>query len=125
MSDNDRKDDTDKGHWHGWGGPWIGGVILIALGLIFLMRNFGYELPKNWWAVFILIPAVGSLMAAYRTYERNGGQLTGSVIAPAIAGIAFVVMAIALYLGLDWGAFWPVILIIVGIGVMSRGAWRR
>ena len=110
---------------HGWGGPWIGGVILIVIGVIFLMQNFGVEFPKNWWAVFILIPAIGSLMAAWRTYEGNGGQLSGAVIGPGIAGVIFVVMAIALFYGLNWGLFWPIILILIGVGVMSRTLWRR
>ena len=110
---------------HGWGGPWIGGVILIVLGVIFLLKNFGWEMPKNWWAAFILIPAIGSLMAAQRTYEANGHQWSAGVVAPGIAGVIFVVMAVALYLGIDWGAFWPVILILVGLGVMARSYWRR
>jgi hypothetical protein len=109
---------------HGWGGPWIGGVILIVLGVVFLLQNFGWQLPKNWWAAFILIPAAGSLMAARRNYEANGGRLTGGVIGPGVAGIVFVVMAVALFLGVEWGAFWPIILILVGGGIMARTMWR-
>ena len=115
----------DDKHGHGWGGPWIGGVILIVIGIIFLLQNFGWQMPKNWWAAFILIPAVGSLMAARRTYETSGGQLTGAVIGPAVAGVIFVVMAVALFLGIDWGAFWPIILILIGGGIMARTMWRR
>jgi hypothetical protein len=111
-------------HGHGWGGPWIGGVILIVLGVIFLLQNFGWQLPKNWWAAFILIPAAGSLMAARRNYEANGGQWTGAVVGPGIAGIVFVVMAVALFMGLEWGLFWPIILILIGGGIMARTMGR-
>ena len=69
---------------HGWGGPWIGGVVLIVLGVLFLMQNFGWQLPKNWWAAFILIPALGSLMAARRSYETNGGALDATVLGPGV-----------------------------------------
>ncbi|MEO8668818.1 MAG: DUF5668 domain-containing protein [Bauldia sp.] len=122
---NERDREGGERHGHGWGGPWIGGVILIVIGVIFLLQNFGWQMPKNWWAAFILIPAVGSLMAARRTYEANGGQLTGAVIGPAVAGVLFVVMAVALFLGIDWGAFWPIILILIGGGIMARTMWRR
>jgi hypothetical protein len=114
-----------RGGEHGWGGPWIGGVILIGLGLIFLAQNFGMNFPKNWWAVFILIPAIGSLMAAWRNYEASGGALTGAVVGPAVAGLIFVAMAVALFYGVNWGLFWPIILILVGAGVMARTMWRR
>jgi hypothetical protein len=110
---------------HGWGGPWIGGVILIGLGLIFLAQNFGIAFPKNWWAVFILIPAIGSLMAAWRNYEASGGALSGAVIGPAVAGLIFVAMAVARFYGVTWGVFWPSILILGGAGVMARTMWRR
>jgi len=45
------------------GSTWIAGVILVVLGGIFLVRNTGilnYSFT-NWWALFILIPALGSL----------------------------------------------------------------
>ena len=44
-------------------GSWLTGVILIILGGMFLMRNMGtFDIPlKNWWALFILIPAIGAL----------------------------------------------------------------
>ena len=110
---------------HGWGGPWIGGVVLIVLGVLFLMQNFGWQLPKNWWAAFILIPALGSLMAARRSYETNGGALDATVLGPGVVGLLLVALAVALFLGVNWGVFWPIVLIVVGMGVMARSYWRR
>lgn len=110
---------------HGWGGPWIGGVVLIVIGVLFLLQNFGWHLPKNWWAAFILIPALGSLMAARRSYEMNGGNLDARVLGPGVVGLVLVALAVALFLGVDWGIFWPIILILIGMGVMARSYWRR
>ena len=57
---------------------WILGVVLIALGGVFSLQNAGLPiLVGNWWALFILIPAVGAFSAAWTLYQRNG--LTSSV----------------------------------------------
>ena len=51
---------------HGWSGFPIGAVVLIIVGVVFLLGNFGFHLPPHWWAVLLLIPAVGLLVAAIR-----------------------------------------------------------
>mgnify|MGYP001316381740 CR=1 FL=1 len=48
-------------------GGWIGGAILIFIGTVFLLKNFGFPFPENWWAVFILIPAVAAFAGAGST----------------------------------------------------------
>lgn len=110
-----------------WGerGPWIGGLILIALGIIFLARNLGAPLPENWWAVFILIPAVASFSSAWSMYQRAGRQVTARVRGAIIAGCILVVLSAALFFGFEWGKYWPAILILVGIAVLAGGVWRR
>jgi hypothetical protein len=42
-------------------GNWIGGAVLIGLGIIFLLQNFMNISLANWWALFIMIPAIGAL----------------------------------------------------------------
>jgi hypothetical protein len=113
-----------RGDHHGWGGPWIGGVILVVLGVIFLLQNFGMEFPRNWWAFFVLIPAAASFVTAWQVYERRG-EWSYAVVGPMIAGLILVAVFAALYYELDWGRFWPVILIIVGLGLLSRSFWSR
>jgi hypothetical protein len=110
-----------------WGdnGAWIGGVVLIALGVIFLAQNLGAPLPQNWWAVFILIPAIASFGSAWRTYQRNDRQVTGAVRGGIVGGCILTVLAAALFFGFDWGKYWPVILILLGITALAGGAWRR
>ena len=60
------------------------GGILILIGVIFLARNVtGWDLGNwNWWALFILIPALGSLANAWRIYQAQGrvtAAMAGSV----------------------------------------------
>src|SRR5258707_6548623 len=69
--------------WHEarWGGngPWIGGLLLIGLGIIFLLQNFGFPLPHNWWAVILLVPAAFAFSSAWSNYQKAGRQVTAGV----------------------------------------------
>ena len=57
---------------------WILGLVLIAVGGVFLLQNSGFPvLVGNWWALFILIPAIGAFAAAWTLYQQTG-QLTGA-----------------------------------------------
>ena len=105
-------------------GAWIGALVLIAIGAIFFLRNFGLELPQNWWALFILIPAVGSLGNAGRLYAREG--LSGAALGSLITGIGFVALTGIFIFGIDinWDLIWPVIPIVIGLGVLARSYGR-
>jgi phosphatidylserine synthase len=109
---------------HGdWGGLPIGGLIIIAVGLVFLAGNFGLHLPERWWAILILIPGAAALVSAVRFYRTDGKS--PRVFGSAIGGLVMVSLALALFFGLNWGAFWPIILILVGAGIVARGYWQR
>ena len=110
-----------------WGGngAWIGGGILVFLGVIFLAQNFGAPLPRNWWAVFILIPAFASFSSAWTFYRRSGGAMTRGVRGGVVGGCILTLLAASFFFGLDWGRFWPVILILLGAAVVVGGVWRR
>ena len=106
------------------GGAWIGGVILIALGAIFLAQNFGYPLPRNWWALFILLPALGCFGGAWSIYQRQGG-MTPAATRMILSGLILVGLAAIFLFGVDLGKFWPVILIALGVGALLSGGRPR
>lgn len=106
------------------GGLPIGGLVILALGVVFLAGNFGFHLPERWWAVVILIPAVAAIVSAIRFY-RVDGTMNPRVFGPAIGGVLLLALALALFFGFNWSMFWPVILIVVGAGILLRGRWRR
>lgn len=105
-------------------GPWIGGGILIAIGVIFLLQRMGYTLPDNWWAIFIAIPAVAGLISAWRAYSATG-TINGPARGGLISGVILAVIAIALFFNVDLGALWPILLILLGIVVIAGAYWRR
>jgi hypothetical protein len=99
----------------GWSSGWFG-VALIALGLIFLVQNYlGYEF-RNWWALFILIPAIGSFVSAYAVWREHGS--TTAAAGSFTMGIVFTAVAAVFLLDLPWGRIWPVFIILAGIGML-------
>ena len=104
-----------------WDPAW-GGIALIALGLVFFAGNyFGFEL-RNWWALFILIPAAGALSSAYYTWRAgNSAAAAGSLM----IGLVFVAIAGIFLLELPWRLAWPVLLIVAGLGIILPQLLRR
>ena len=112
-----------RGNWHG--GPWIGGALLIALGIAFLLQNFGYPLPQNWWALFLLVPGLGALFSAWSTYQASGGTLTSGVRGALVGGIILTWLAVLFFFDVHIGKYWPLILIVIGVSVLAGGVRRR
>ncbi len=108
-------------------GGWALGVIVIVIGVVFLARNAGWFGEgwnfDNWWALFILIPAFGSLAGAWRSYRANGGRLGGDVARALMIGLVLLAVTVIFLLELDWGKVWPVLLVIVGLGLLL--GWKR
>lgn len=107
----ERRADRQAG---GWG--WLGGALLIAIGVLFLLQNAGY-FPQfsNWWALFILLPAIGAFSAGWGAYQRNGGEWTRESVGPMVAGALFVGLTAVFLFNLSLSFFGPLLLIVAGI----------
>lgn len=105
--------------------PWVAGLVLILLGGFFLLQNFGLLRLNNWWALFILIPAIGSFATAWSIYQRSGWRLTSAVRGPLIGGLILSMVTAAFLFELDWGLIWPVFLILIGIGALVTAFARN
>jgi hypothetical protein len=99
---------------------WIGGVVLIAIGIIFLLSNVTDFHLDNWWALFILIPAVSSFGKVYSSYQRHG-RITRAARGSLTGGFILTLISAAFLLELDWGLIWPVFLIIGGLSALLGG----
>lgn len=103
---------------------WGTGLILIAIGVLFLISNNTDFHLHNWWALFILIPAFSNFGNVIRNYQDNGrltrsgrGSLTGALILSLVASVFLF--------NLDWGLVWPVFLIIGGLSALLGGWFDR
>jgi hypothetical protein len=101
-------------------GAAIGGIVLVGLGVIFLLQNFGMFYIGNWWALFILLGTAGAWGSAWHIYQKNGHRITSAVIGSFIGGIFPLAAALIFLFDLDWSTMWPVFLIIAGLSVLSR-----
>jgi len=103
---------------------WGSGVVLIAVGVVLLLINAGL-LPTigNWWALFILIPALVLLVNAWARY-RAEGAFTRSVAAM-FTGALFPVLVASIFLfNLDWGKLWPAFIIVAGLSTLLSSRAR-
>jgi uncharacterized membrane protein len=98
--------------------PWIGGVVLIAIGLFFLLQNFGLLFLHNWWALFIMIPAAGAFASAYAMYRNSGNRLSYPARGSLVGGIFFTLLTAMFLFDLNFGLFWPILLIFAGVGLL-------
>jgi hypothetical protein len=102
--------------------PWVPGVILVALGLIFLLNNMTSLTINNWWAIFILIPAISQFGKAAHILNSEG-EFTGQVWRALGGGVILCLVAAAFLFNLNWDLIWPLFLIIGGLGIFL-GALR-
>jgi hypothetical protein len=103
---------------------WIPGVILIVLGAIFLLGTLtGYQL-QNWWAVFLLIPALGGLTEAYRRY-RGGEGFTRRVQSNLFIGLLLTALACVFLFNLNMALFGPLLLVLLGVLILSGSFFKR
>ncbi len=101
-------------------GGWIFGLVLIAVGGIFLLQNAGLPLlVGNWWALFILIPAVAAFGAAWHVY-RQAGRLTPQAVEVATGGLVPLTIAAIFLFNFNFGYAWPVLLLVIGGGMLLR-----
>jgi hypothetical protein len=107
--------------------PWLGAAILITLGVVFLVQNLGIARVNNWWAVFILIPAVGSFATAWRTYQANGSwsAATGSLIGGVLFSAVAIFFLFEIDFGASWNVIWPLGMVAGGIALLLQAIRLR
>ena len=108
-------------------GTWTVGLILILLGGMFLMQNMGtFNFPfSNWWALFILIPAIGAIDSGVRAYRKAGNQLNGAARASLGVGIILTIVTFMFLFNISWTYFGPALIILAGIGILVNASFRQ
>lgn len=105
---------------------WIG-LAFIAGGAIVLLNQMGvWSFEFNWWALFILFPAFGALTGAYNRYRSTNDLFEMGVMIPVLVGLFMLLLSVSMLLGdainLNLKVYWPIILIVLGLGlIIGRG----
>ena len=104
-------------------GSWVAGLVLVGLGVLFLLKNFGVPIPDNWWTVFLIVPGLGALWTAWRMYQQEG-RLSRGATGSAVSGALLLLLGVSFFFGFDWGNLWPLILIAIGVVIVVGGSKR-
>ncbi len=97
-------------------GGLIAGGILIALGVVFLLRD---RIDLDWnlvWPFFLIVP--GAFVLVRALVDRDPRDRTGGFIGGAILLFLGGVFLFGNFYALDWQKIWPFFLIIPGVGLL-------
>jgi hypothetical protein len=101
------------------------GVLLIALGILFLSQVTFFK-NDNWWSVFILLPALGFLWTAGTVYHFCHNVYNFWVRFHLSVGIIVLAVAVIFALGLNWRYAWTLMLVVPGLAIFLNGfTWPR
>lgn len=108
-------------------GGLVGGLIVIGIGVVFLLNNFGISFGfmeyHNWWALFILIGAAGPLTCAVQRYRAHG-RMDGVILHSLVSAATIVAVALMFLLDLSWNLWWPLFVIFGGLWMLANN-WKR
>ena len=107
---------------------WIGMVFIFG-GVVVLLNQLNllpFEL--NWWALLILFPSFGALTSAYNRYRSTNDLFEMGVMIPALVGLFMFVLSVSLLAGdaidLHLRVYWPILLVVLGLGLIMGGGRR-
>jgi hypothetical protein len=107
---------------------WIGLVFIFGGAVVLLHQLDILPFALNWWALLILFPALGALNSAYNRYRSTNDVSEMGVMIPALVGLFMLLLAVSLLVGdainLNLRVYWPIILIVLGLGLVL-GRLRR
>ena len=103
------------------GNNLVWAVALIVIGGIMLVRNLlGVQGVFNWWAIFILIPAAGAFSTTVAVVQRSG-RFNAAARSSLGSGIVLTTLAVMFLFNLDWGKWWPLMVIALGVSLILGG----
>ena len=101
---------------------WLGLIFIFGGAVVLLNQTNILPFELNWWALFILLPAGGILTNAYTRFQSSDNALTMEVMIQALIGLFMVGLSFSMLVGvfwkLNWSLLWPLILILIGLGMI-------
>jgi predicted membrane protein len=102
-------------------GRLVMGLIVVVLGILFLLENLGLVYIRNLWEFWPVILIVLGL-ARLSTCSTNSGRVSGIVLV--CVGGLFLANNLGFIPWDIWHLFWPVMLILWGVGMLARSMDR-
>ncbi len=93
------------------------GVVLMALGGLFLWLNLNPTAAENWWSIFILLPGLLFVGGAVMMGMRSNGRF--KPLSRSLFGIGAIVLTVAgmFFLDLSWTQWWPLMVMVPGAAI--------
>ncbi len=110
--------DREGSHRHHRTSGVSAGLTIILLGVLLFLENQRLLRSDQWWMYFLIgLGVIFLLDAALR--HQQGAAVRGRIIAGVIVGG----LGVAFLFG--WSNWWPLILIVVGVGIIVGGLVRH
>jgi hypothetical protein len=103
------------------GSEWIVGIVLVLIGVVWYARTMNIVFIQNWWALFILIPALGSFATAWGMARTAGGHFGMRARSAFVFGLGLTLVTVMFLFNLNWTIFGPALLLLVGLGLLING----
>jgi len=95
-----------------------GGLVLVALGALLFTLNVVEVSLENWWALFILMPALALFGWGRKIGRGVNGRLPFLARLNFAIGLIILVVAVMFLINLDWSVWWPLMLISPGLALL-------
>jgi hypothetical protein len=125
MNDNSTPNNvSERRHERRGGGEWILGIILILLAGFLYLQNMKIYTLNNWWALFILLPALGAFNDAWRHAREAGGRFTMRARGAVIFGLVLLAVTAMFLFSLNWTILGPILLALAGVGMIVNAMFK-
>jgi predicted membrane protein len=98
-------------------GGLIMGLVVIAVGVLFLLKNVGiiyFDDIWQYWPVILIVVGISKLANTHSASQVTSGLIIGGI------GTIFLLRNLGYIYGDIWAYFWPGILIAVGLSILVK-----
>jgi hypothetical protein len=103
------------------GKEWFAGILLILLGGIVFLQTMNIRMLDNWWALFILLPAIASFSDAWMHYRKAGNRFDKRARGSLFVGLVLTAVTTVFLFDWMWTITGPVLLAAAGLGLIING----
>jgi hypothetical protein len=98
----------------------LGGLLFVGFGVLFLIGATVFQ-SRNWWSIFILLPALVLLIVTGLAYQASDGAFNFWVRLPLSLGLIVLTVATIFALNFSWGWAWTLMVIVPGLVIFLNG----